>query len=536
MRKKLICCFATVMALVLSIVFVGNAEDTPEVGEVFFQGVTIVGRSLYGNYTNKTAEGEMTYKWLRGETKKGEYTPIDGAVSRSYLLTDDDAGMYIKFELTHQKTDGTVEVTSTDGYPVTAESTPQLNDVKLHGEGKSNEQLWVEYHFSDANGEPERNSYFKWQVSDDGVKFEYIDDELKQSFVPTDKYVGKYIRVSIRADKLGSTEKNSLYNVVSSAETFSEAVLISAKPTAEKVSVSSGNAYKGIYTYKISNNTNEGASKYFWEISDCADGKYEVISRELNLKKIQTDKNVYLRFSVIPVSSDGIEGDKISSQPILIEKNTEDGYARVSYFQKSDVDLKFVTPRTVEGMILHIKGNADDVEIQSSQFDVSKVKENGIYIFTFLPKANSAVYADDVIGVCSVTNNQGISIEKVHLFEYGDNNAYIADDSPVTFDVQPVLSNQTFQRTVHHYSDKTDTMAMVVAVFDRNGNLVRFVISEEKTLTGYQTETFSVTCEYDDTQTVKSYMFDIDTLKPYIKDVDISNGYVFDNNKTNFKE
>lgn len=515
---------------------VNCVRQHPEVGEVFFQGITIVGRSLYGNYTNKSVEGELSYKWLRGNEKKGEYIPIAGAVSRSYILTKDDVGKYIKFELTHKKSDGTKEVTSTAGYPVAEESIPTINNLKLHGDGKSNEKLWIEYHFNDENGEPERNSYFKWQVSDDGLNFKYIDNELKQSFIPSDKYVGKYVRASVRADKLGSTEKNSPYNEISSEETFSDPVLILAKPTAEAVSISSGDVYQGIYKYKISNNTKEGLSKYFWEISDCKDGTYEVISKELSLKQIQTNKNVYLRFSVIPVSDDGVEGDKISSQPLMIKKNTKDDIAHVDYVQNLSVDLKFVSPRTISGMILHIKGNADDVEVKSPQFDVSKVKENGTYIFTFLPKGKSAVYVDNVLGVCNVSNNEGISIDKVFLFEYGNNNVYTPDNSPITFDVQPILTNQTFQRTVHHYSDKTDTMAMVVAVFDKNGNLVRFVISEEKTLTGYQTETFSVTCEYDDTQTVKSYMFDINTLKPYIKDVDISNGYVFDNNKTNFKE
>lgn len=79
-------------------------------------------------------------------------------------------------------------------------------------------------------------------------------------------------------------------------------------------------------------------------------------------------------------------------------------------------------------------------------------------------------------------------------------------------------------------------MVMIVAVYDQRGKLIRTAMSEEKTLTGYRTETFSVTCEYNDTQTVKSYLLDINTLKPHIKVTGVSGGYVFDDNKTNFGE
>ena len=71
----------------------------------YITGMETVGTTLKGEYhyydvDKQHAESGSTFRWLRSDTKNGEYTPIDGATGLEYTLTDADAGKYIRFEVT----------------------------------------------------------------------------------------------------------------------------------------------------------------------------------------------------------------------------------------------------------------------------------------------------------------------------------------------------------------------------------------------------------------------------------------------------
>lgn len=73
------------------------------------------GRVLNGNYLfddpQRDREGETVYRWLISDTKDGNYQPISGATGKSYAYTDDQAGYYIKFEVTPVNSSGIRGVT-----------------------------------------------------------------------------------------------------------------------------------------------------------------------------------------------------------------------------------------------------------------------------------------------------------------------------------------------------------------------------------------------------------------------------------------
>ncbi|MCG8542302.1 MAG: hypothetical protein MJA82_20570, partial [Clostridia bacterium] len=67
-------------------------------------GTKKVGKTLTLNYTynniNDDAEQGSTYRWLASSSSNGEYTEINGATSKTYKLTSNEQGKYIKAEVT----------------------------------------------------------------------------------------------------------------------------------------------------------------------------------------------------------------------------------------------------------------------------------------------------------------------------------------------------------------------------------------------------------------------------------------------------
>lgn len=437
MKRILSCFFALIFALTLLCPCM--AADVPEIQQVWYEGITIVGRNLYGKceYTSgEKGTDTAAFRWLRSDSKNGEYTAIPGATGQVYMLTEDDAGMYIKVEATPRNANGSGTAVLTEGYPVYAESNPTVSGVELHGSGKSREQLWVDYHYSDANGEPERNTFYRWQASDDNTNFRYIDNASEQSFIPDDNYIGKYVRASVRADKLGSTAESASGAGPISDEVFSDSVLICAKPYADGVGILVGEKYTGSYSYHSPDNTAQGTSEFVWEASESKDGEYTQISNSLSIDKITSAKDLYIKFSVIPVSKYGIKGDMQTSEPILTAgTKTEDSNSVTTAACNADKTLllKLSEPQYVGGIVINIKSSAKDMEVTSTVFNVAKTAADGGYVFVFMPKDNNAVYINGTFAECKAENNKSVSIEDVSMLEYGNNCSYTASDSPVSF-------------------------------------------------------------------------------------------------------
>ena len=91
-----------------------------------------------------------------------------------------------------------------------------------------------------------------------------------------------------------------------------------------------------------------------------------------------------------------------------------------------------------------------------------------------------------------------------------------------------------FQRTVHHYSNDSDLMQMIAAAYDISGQLVECKMSEKKTLSGYETETLTVTFDNSSAYAMKVFLIDPNSLKPYIKAIGINDGNYEQTNTTNF--
>jgi len=67
-------------------------------GRVFITE-TLIGSYGYSDY-NADSEGDSTYRWLTSATAEGAYSPISGATSNRYVISQDNLNKYIKFEVT----------------------------------------------------------------------------------------------------------------------------------------------------------------------------------------------------------------------------------------------------------------------------------------------------------------------------------------------------------------------------------------------------------------------------------------------------
>ncbi len=102
-----------VYALMVAFIFVTTAvpvygakktNSPPTATNVSISGSPSVGQILTGSYKYNNSsgipEGISTYRWLYSTSLSGTYYAISGAASKTYKLTSNDAGRYIKFEVT----------------------------------------------------------------------------------------------------------------------------------------------------------------------------------------------------------------------------------------------------------------------------------------------------------------------------------------------------------------------------------------------------------------------------------------------------
>ena len=99
---------------------------TPLVSSVRIIGANSLGEVLAGRYSlsnlHGNAEGESLFRWLRSDSPDGEYRAIPGATNKTYTLTNDDLGKFIKFEVTP-----VFVVAPKAGAPVLSAPTGQIN-------------------------------------------------------------------------------------------------------------------------------------------------------------------------------------------------------------------------------------------------------------------------------------------------------------------------------------------------------------------------------------------------------------------------
>jgi adhesin/invasin len=140
---------------------------------VSISGVDTVGNALTGVYTYGDAEGDSegasTYRWFR------DGNPISGATSLTYTLVVADEDASITFEVTPVAATGTpstgTPVVSPPVGPVAPApgSAPVAGNVSISGVDTVGNALTGVYTYSDADGDVEGASTFRWLRNDSAI-------------------------------------------------------------------------------------------------------------------------------------------------------------------------------------------------------------------------------------------------------------------------------------------------------------------------------------------------------------------------------
>ena len=299
---------------------VGPAEAAPTAIVQPITGTLQVGATLTGHYTysdvNGDLEGTSTYKWYRADNSSGlNKTKITGANAKQYVLTSDDTGKYISFEVTPVAatgiTPGTAVLSAWAGVVVPAEAAPTATVQAITGTLQVGATLTGHYTYSDVNGDVEGTSTYKWYRADNssGLNKEEIAGANAKQYELTSDDIGKYISFEVTpAAATGITPGATVLSPWKGAVGPAEAAPIAAVQ-AITGTLQVGATLTGSYAYNDVNGDLEGTSTYKWYRADNSSGLNKTEITGANAKQYvltSDDTGKYISFEVTPVAATGI--------------------------------------------------------------------------------------------------------------------------------------------------------------------------------------------------------------------------------------
>lgn len=322
-----------------------NNDGTPDLTITAPQAlnVSIIGtlqssKTLTGNYTyydtEADAEGNSAYRWLISDTADGDFVEIPGAIALDYVLTADDIGKYLKFEVTPAALTGT-ELTGTAALsgasgPVIEIQAPYATDLRVTGILQDTQPITGNYVYNDAQDDIEGVSIFKWYISDSAEgPFNEISGATSSTYPVVTGDVGKYIFFEVTpvaltgADLTGEPVMSAACGPIVNADApYATGVFISG-------TLAVGAPLTGNYTYDDNADDPEGATTFKWYRGDTETGTFsEIALANLITYALQEeDRGKYIIFEVTPVATAGtLIGAPVKSVP----KGPIKGFAEIT--------------------------------------------------------------------------------------------------------------------------------------------------------------------------------------------------------------
>ena len=289
------------------------------------------GETITGKYTFTDANGDnedangSAYRWLRADaadTPYSEWEAIQGATSKTYVLTEADEGKYLKFEVTpvadKEPTTG-FEATS---QPVAAPAVPTATDVAIATAPVVGRTVEGQFTYNDVNGGDEGTHKYQWYISDtaDG-ELKKLENQTAKSISVISEYDGRYLvfevtPVSAEKPYEGQAVKSAPMQVSSSNE----------PPSATEVAVDGtaqvGGVVVGSYAFSDPDGDEEGDSVYKWYVGDSADGTFTIVENQTGSSMLLDSAYAgkYIKFEVTPADSFGKIGATVASAPVLVKQ------------------------------------------------------------------------------------------------------------------------------------------------------------------------------------------------------------------------
>lgn len=263
---------------------------------------------LSGHYTYSDFEGDLegasVYQWYTATDAAGTgSTPIAGATSMFYQLTANEFGKYAGFSVTPVAQTGTASGTLVKSAvyvgPIT-DPPPVATSVSIAGTKNVNAVITGQYTYTDAEGDAENGSVYKWFLSATlGGTYNVIAGETAQTHLIASAEQGMYFKFSVIPKTLtGSTTGTEVTSAAFGP--------VNTKPSASGVSISGsplqvGTTLTGSYSYSDPDGDLEGTSTYRW----FRDGAVITGATSVSYLLTSSDAGALMGFEVTPVSSTG---------------------------------------------------------------------------------------------------------------------------------------------------------------------------------------------------------------------------------------
>ena len=300
-------------------------EIEPEISDIFIRetdtldiGTVLQGEAVYFDINDEIPDANKDYclfQWYRSESKDMGYKPIDGANAESYTLTADDEDKYIKLGV---KPFSKVEPKEGEEYlsePFVSFMNPTVTNVSITGKMATDEQLSVDYIYSDINGdveitEGENATTIIWYTFESS-EGQYTEVGRGRSYTIKKEDINKWFKVAVIPKNNGGGKQDKQFESKPVEGAFS--------PTVVDVKIN-GNLNVGStigvdYRFYDVNNDSESGSTIEWYVGDklvCTDDHYTITSKDAG-------KSIYV--SVTPKSSvEPAIGEAVRSESKTIKK------------------------------------------------------------------------------------------------------------------------------------------------------------------------------------------------------------------------
>lgn len=297
----------------------GSSLNLPPVaGNVTQSGTAMVGKMLTGSYTytddDGDPEGSSTFQWYRSSASDGSSaTAISGATGISYILSNNDIGKYIGFAVTPVARSGSSpgrELKASIFSGQVLDNAPLAINVTQSGLATLGSTLTGNYTYSDANGDQEGASTFRWYYStgSDGSSATVISGATSRSYTLSSIDLGKYVGFAVTPVAKTGTLLGSEVKVLP----FSGPVTDNA-PVASNVSQSGtakvGETLTGSYSYYDADGDAQGITTFRWYRSNSPTGSSATVisgATGSSYTLSNGDFGKYIGFAVTPVAVNGV--------------------------------------------------------------------------------------------------------------------------------------------------------------------------------------------------------------------------------------
>ena len=282
---------------------VGLVPPRAENVEIVKDGLTLTGKYIFID-DNGDNEADTSFKWYKKSLTDDDFVLVDGAVGKTYEITEEDVDSEIIFAVCPKSDNEPNSDTEYKSEPFLMPSKPQItSEVKLEGTTGIDSEIKVVYEYFDANGDEEEGTVFEWYRTDkddkNERKIENADtDTYKMGEEDTDCYI--FCRVT--------PKNNGDFGVGKTYESNHMLGLFS--PVAENVqitgTVAQGRTVGASFKFSDKNNDKEGTAKYEWYVGS------RLVSEDAGYK-IPSDAEGTLTLKVTPYSeSYPFEGEQVS--------------------------------------------------------------------------------------------------------------------------------------------------------------------------------------------------------------------------------